>query len=172
MCRCPVPRSGNGVEAPGPLAGFRVVGVDEAANAVLASRHADDHFVLDDERGDGRGVALLVVLHRRRPRRPAGLHVERDEMRVERRHEQAIAEHAESLVDETAARRQRAGRRQLAAVAPNLAARARVDRPRQVQRAGHVQHVVAQQRRRFEAAARNVGLEHPLRNEAASRSRA
>ena len=57
-----------------------------------------------------------------------------------------------------------ARRRQLAAVAPDFAAAARVDRPRHVERAGHVQDVVAQERRRLEPA-RRVGLEYPLRHQ-------
>ena len=40
----------NRVEAPCLLAGRRVVGGDEAADAVLAAADADDHLVLDDQR--------------------------------------------------------------------------------------------------------------------------
>ena len=84
-------------------------------------------------------------------------------MRVERDHEELVAEHAEPAIDETAAGGQ--VRRQLAAVAPDLAPGARVERPRHVLRSGDVQHVVAQERRRFEVAER-ARLERPLRDEA------
>ena len=132
------------------------------ANAVLAAGGADDHLVLDHQRRDRRRMPGLVVLERRVPHDRAGLHVERDQVRVERGHEQLVAEHAEAAVDEAAARRQ--VRRQLAAIAPDLAAGPRIDRPREVLRAGDVEHVVAQQRRRFEIAERR-GLERPQRLE-------
>ena len=49
------------------------------------------------------GVAVLVVLQRRVPHDGAGLHVEREQVRVERGHEQLVAEHAEAAVDQPAA---------------------------------------------------------------------
>ena len=73
-------------------------------------------------------------------------------MRIQRRHEQFVAEHAEAAIDEAAARREVRG--QLAAIAPDLAAGARIDRPREILRPGHVEHVVAQQRSGFEVAQR------------------
>ena len=84
-------------------------------------------------------------------------------MRVERHHEQPVVEHAEAAVHRAAAVGE-ARRRQLAAVAPDLTAGARVERPCVVVRAGHVQHAVDEDRRRFEAAER-LGLEAPLRHE-------
>ena len=120
--------TGNRVEPPRALAGLRVVGVDESADAVLTARDADDHLVVHDERRERRGVALLVFLHRRVPGDRAGLHVERDQVRVERRHEQLVAEDAEPVIDEAAAGGQ--SLRQLAPVAPDLLAGARVDAPR------------------------------------------
>src|SRR6185503_19236515 len=116
----------NGVEAPRALPGLRVVGVDEAADAVLAAGDADNHLVLDDERRDGGRVPLREVFERRVPDDRAGLHVERQQVRVERRHEEAIAEDAESPVDEAAARGEAAGRRQLALVTPDFPPGARV----------------------------------------------
>src|SRR5262245_40232305 len=85
-------------------------------------------------------------------------------MRVERRHEEPIAEYTESPVHQTAARRQVARGRQLTFVSPDLAAGPGVNGPRDVQRSGDVQDVVAQQRRRFESPC-GVGLKHPLRRE-------
>src|SRR5204862_752701 len=41
------------VEAPRPLAGLRVVGVDEAADPELGAGDPDNHLVLHDERRDG-----------------------------------------------------------------------------------------------------------------------
>ena len=92
-------RPRNREEPPGALAGIRVVGVDEAAASVLAAGRADDHLVLDDQRRDRRGIALLEVLHHHVPHDVAGLHVEGEEVRVERGHEQLVAENAEAAVD-------------------------------------------------------------------------
>ena len=60
---------------------------------------ADDHLVLDDQRRDGHRVAGLVVRELDVEQHAAGLHVERDEVRVERDHEQPIAEDAEAAID-------------------------------------------------------------------------
>ena len=94
------------------------------------------------------------------------LRIERDEVRVERQHEQPIAEHAEAAVD----RRDRAvGQivRQLTLIAPERPARLRVERPRVVERTGHVDDAVGDQRRPLESpAGDDAGLEGPLRGEA------
>src|SRR5215831_744404 len=47
----------NGVRAPGRLAGVEIGRLDEAANAELATRRADDGKVADDERRDGQCFA-------------------------------------------------------------------------------------------------------------------
>src|SRR2546428_6721018 len=83
-------------------------------------------------------------------------------MRVERDHEQFIAEHAEPAVDETAAGGQVG--LQFAAVPPDLAPRARVDCPGDILWPGHVKDVVAEERGRFKIAER-ARLEHPLWNQ-------
>src|SRR5256712_2153940 len=80
-------------------------------------------------------------------------------MRVERDHEQFIAEHAEPAVDETAAGGQVG--LQFAAVPPDLAPRARVDCPGDILWPGHVKDVVAEERGRFKIAER-ARLERPL----------
>src|SRR5262249_60976698 len=43
-------RPGDSPDSPAELAGFRVVRVEEAANAEFAARDADDHFVFDGQR--------------------------------------------------------------------------------------------------------------------------
>ena len=53
--------AGHGPETPGALAALRVVGVEEAAHAVLASGHADDDLVLDGQRRDGYRDGGMVV---------------------------------------------------------------------------------------------------------------
>ena len=54
--------------------------------------------------------------------------------------------------------------RQLTLGVPDLLAGSRVDRPRMVERTGHVEHAVQDERRRFELVD-DAGLECPLRSE-------
>ena len=50
--------AGNGVEAPCALSAVDVVGVQEPADAVFASCHADQHFVLWKIRNGGDSAEL------------------------------------------------------------------------------------------------------------------
>src|SRR5207244_13166939 len=54
--------SGNRVTPPDALAGLRVVGVDESANARLGARHADDDLAVDGERRESEVVAESDVV--------------------------------------------------------------------------------------------------------------
>src|SRR5579859_112590 len=65
--------AGNGPEAPGLRAGFRVVGVNESANAGFAAADADDNFSVNSQRGHGHAVAGFVVEHFGRPALDAAL---------------------------------------------------------------------------------------------------
>ena len=164
----PRPRAGiagprDRVEAPGALAGVHVVCVDEPADAVLGAGDADNDLILDDERRDGGGIAQLVVRELDVEDRRPGFHVERDEVRVERRHEQAIAEHREAAIHGAATELQIL--REVAAIAPDGAAGSRVDRPGIVVEAGDVQHAVEHERRGLKTS-ELAGLERPLRGQA------
>ena len=139
-----------------------VEGVDEAADAVLGAGDADDDLVLDDERRRRGAVAGLVVVDDHVPHHRAGLHVEGQQVRVERVHVEAVAEHGEAAVDAAAADVHPLG--QIARVAPDLAAGARVDRPGRVVRPGDVHDAVEHDRRRLELAELR-GLEGPLRRQ-------
>ena len=154
------PRPRNGHRPPDALAGLHVVGVDETGNQVLPAGDTDDELVLDDERCDRRGVAFLVLDDLGVPQHGAGARVQRDDVGVERGHEEAVAENAKAPVDRPAAHAH--VRRELAAIAPERPTGSRVDRPRQVVLARDVEHAVDHQRRRFELAAAGVGLERPL----------
>jgi hypothetical protein len=77
--------------APEPLAGFRTVGVEEASNAKLTASDPDEHAVAHNERRPRRAVPECVVDHFRLPIDGAGLAVEGEELRVEGRHEDAVA---------------------------------------------------------------------------------
>ena len=80
-------------------------------------------------------------------------------MRVERRHEQPVAEHREAAVDRSAAGPQVG--RQRPAVAPERLAGFRVERPGEVVRPGDVEHAVVDERGCFQRA-EGSGLERPL----------
>jgi hypothetical protein len=108
-------------------------------------------------------IPFLEIFEDNVPRHRPGRHVEREQVRIERHHEEFVAQQAEAAVDRPAAGPH--ARRDVAAVAPDLAPRARVDRPRVVVDAGHVQDAVQDERRRLEFA-RHVGLERPLRHQA------
>jgi hypothetical protein len=157
-------RSGDGVEAPRALAGLGIVGIDEPPNPVLGAGDAENDLVLDDERRDGGGVPELVIRKLDVVQDAAGSHVQRDEVRVDGGHEQAIAEDPEPAIHRAAAAPPVL--RQIAAIAPDRAPRTRVDRPGVVVEPGDVQHAVDDHRRRLEAAER-AGLERPLRRELA-----
>src|SRR5438093_1044344 len=60
-------RTWNGVEAPCALSCLSFVRVDEPSDAEFAAGHADDDFVLYDDGSDGRGITVLIVLHRHVP---------------------------------------------------------------------------------------------------------
>ena len=83
-------------------------------------------------------------------------------MRVERDHEQPIAEGREAAVHQAAADLQAFW--QLALVVPDLPAGAPVDRPGVIERAGDVEHAVDHERRRLELVD-DAGLKRPLRGQ-------
>src|SRR5207237_4126748 len=97
-------RRGDGVAAPQLLAGLGVPAVEEPTGGAIAARHPRDHDAVRHQRRDDAGVALLVVGELLLPELLAGLHVERDDMRVDR-----LAEEL-AVVDGRAAARDDAGR--------------------------------------------------------------
>ena len=98
------PGAGNRVEAPDLFAGCCRVRRNEAADAVFAARHADDDLVFDHERRERHRVAGSGIGDRFLPRRLACVRVERDQARIDRRHEQFVAENREAAVHAAAAR--------------------------------------------------------------------
>src|SRR5207244_4018426 len=109
--------AGDGVETPDPLAGLGVVGIDEAADAVLRTADAHDDLVLDHQRGDrgavGHFVDLLALLAIRAgdgdlfvPDFLTGVPVEAKQVSVERGHVEAVAPGGKAAVDGVAAQGQ------------------------------------------------------------------
>ena len=95
--------TGDRVEFPGLAPGARVIGGDESANAELSTGNAHDHLVLDDKRRNGHRISGVRIRNRGIPKRTAGLGIERNEVRVERRQEQRVTEHREAVVHGPAA---------------------------------------------------------------------
>ena len=154
-----LPRPGNRVKAPRPLARLDVVGVDESADAVLAARRARHHLVFHHQRRERPRVTLGIVDHLRLPQQASGLAVEGDRVGVERSHEQPVAEHAQPAVDQPAAGDQL--RRQIPRIAPEPRAGLRVERIDVSGRNRDVQHAVERQRGRLELFAHSF-LKRPL----------
>ena len=121
---------------------------------------ADDHFVLDDQRrmrdahSPASASATVDV-----PHHAAGLRIESDQVRVERAHEQRVAEDRQAAVDAAAAGR--ASRRTAVVSRSRRPARARVERDHVIRRFDGVHHAVDDQRRGFELLER-LRLPHPL----------
>ena len=153
------PRAGTVLNFHARLPRLDVERGDEPRRAVLAAGHADHHFVLHDERRDRRRIPLFIVLERDVPDDLAGSGVERDQVGVERRHEQPAAQHREAAVHRAAAGAQIG--RERPAIAPERLAGFRIERPGDVVRAGGIEHAVVDEGGRLQRA-EGSGLERPL----------
>src|SRR5262249_32217359 len=78
-------RRRDGVPAPQLLAGLRIPAHEEAARGVLAAGGSRDQHAVGDERGADALVAFLMLGELLLPDLLAGLHVERDYMRIQGR---------------------------------------------------------------------------------------
>ncbi len=144
--------AGHRVEAPGELAGGRIVGRQITAHAVLGAAIADQHLALHDARRAGDGVGLGAVDRVDLPALLAGLRVERNQTSVER----ADVDH--SLPDRdaavhgvaTAVAAPLAGH--LRIVAPQLLAVLRIEGVHDAPGRRRVHHAVDDDRRGFEPA--------------------
>ena len=153
-------RPRHGPEAPGPLAARGVVRVEKTTNAVLGAGDADDHLVLDRQRGGRQRVPRLVVGDLDVPPHAAGPHVERDQMRIDRRDEDLVAEGGDAAVHLAAAGPQVLG--QAPPVGPQRPSRLDVQRDDVARRIGEVHHAVEHQGRGLEMMA-TLHLVHPQR---------
>ena len=151
-------------ESPDAFAGRRTVSVEKSADAFVSAGYAGDHEIVDDQRRAGGAVVLPRVGHLDVPQQLAGVAVQRDQVRVVRDHEHAIAERRNAAID---AGRRIAGQalRPRTAVVPDLTAALRVERERFVRRRD-VHHTVDDDRRHLERARSALNREHPFRREA------
>src|SRR5436190_11337988 len=74
----------RGVRAPQLLPVSRVQRLDPAAHAQLGAAVADDHFVVDDDRRHGHGLADVDIAHGHFPDLFAAVRVDRDGVRIQR----------------------------------------------------------------------------------------
>src|SRR2546428_1909136 len=102
-----LPVAGNRVEPPRALARVRFVRIDEAANAVLAARDSDDDLVFHDQWRASEAEALIRVRRGHVPAHATGLRIERNDVSIERAHEDAIAKRGETAILRAAAERHR-----------------------------------------------------------------
>ena len=140
------------------------------AEAELAAGTADDHQVLDDQRGDRAALAgAHVAVHDVEDELAAG-RVEGDQVGVEGVHVHLAVAHGDAAVDVPAAQRDvvRGG----VLVAPELLAGGGVDRPELAVRAGDVHDALDHERGGLERVGRRAGvqavhpgLEHPRGDE-------
>ena len=130
------------------FAGFRVPAVDETANAELRARDAGDQHVVGDQRRDRHGITFLPLGRLLVPDLLAGLHVERDDMRVERGAVELAVENRGALVGNTATHDARRLRHPVDRRFPDLLAGADVDRHRRLG-VGDIHHPVEHQRLRL-----------------------
>src|SRR5207302_2272737 len=123
--------AGRGYRPPAPqlLSRIRIVALDEAARGAVSAPHSRDQHAVRDDRSDDSLVAFLPLGILLLPDLLAGLHVEREHMRVDRLTKEL------ALVDRRRAAHQRAAGRdaQRAALvldgsAPDLPAGRDVDR--------------------------------------------
>ena len=136
------------VEAPGLGARRGVERGDEPADAVFAARRPDDDLVLDDERRERERIAERRIDDGLVPDRPAAFRVERDQMAVDRAHEQRVAENRHAAVHAAAADARQ--RRNGGGVDPEHPSRAGVERHDVVRREDGVHHAVDDERRGLE----------------------
>ena len=88
---------------PAPLACPHVIAVEVPTYSVLATPDTDHRYVPDHERRRGGAEALGMVVDRRLPDDLTGLAVQRDHLRVERRHQDQVAGNRHAPIGRTAA---------------------------------------------------------------------
>src|SRR5689334_19855491 len=90
-------------EPPDVLSGLCIVGVEKTADAVLAARDADDHFIFDYQRRDSNRVPRLIIRHDGIPAHTSRACVERYQVRIDGAQEKSVAQDCQTPIDLAAA---------------------------------------------------------------------
>ena len=154
------PPPGHGPEPPEPLTRERVIGIEEAANAILAAGNAHNDFVLQRERCDGHRIAELIVGDLDVPTHTAGPGVERHQVRIDGTEKDLVIEQRHPTVYLSTAGHN--ALRERPSVAPNGSSGPKVERRRVRRRFGDVHDPIHHQRRHLELLQR-AGLIDPRR---------
>jgi len=93
----------NRVEAPQFLSRLRVEGGDRTADAELAAAEPDDHAVLHGKRCNRQGISQMAVADLRCPHGHAAPGIDRHQVRIERAHEERVAENRKTTIVRSAA---------------------------------------------------------------------
>src|SRR6185312_16230304 len=133
-------RPGNRVEAPEFPAGVRGIGGKEAADAVFTACWSGNYFVSDYERCNGHGISRLRSADGRFPEFVSVTGIEREQIAVQRTHEQPGAQDCESAIHTSTACT--GGCRRVVGVGPEYPAGGGVDGDDDVGRLNGVQHSV------------------------------
>ena len=96
-------RSRDRIEAPGSLARFGVVGVQESANPEFASRNSHNDFVLHRQRSHRDTVPGLWVCDRHIPNGRTGLAVQCHQVSVHRSQVKPLTQDGQASIDASAA---------------------------------------------------------------------
>src|SRR6185437_1513068 len=78
------------------LPGFRIVGVDESPNAVLAARRPDDDLSVNRHGCRRQAVIYFVVPEGHTPANGAGYPIQRDQMTINRANVDHVVKHGDS----------------------------------------------------------------------------
>ncbi|MNM92608.1 hypothetical protein D3C81_1049460 [compost metagenome] len=134
---------------PGPqqITVFRVVGLDLAHHAKLATGHAGNQLAVDHQRRGADRVAFLVVGDFLAPHHLAGVLVQRHELGVEGAEDHQVAIQRDATVDHVAARADVIGQARI--VLPEFLAGARIHGEDPGVGTGHVHHAVLDHRLRL-----------------------
>src|SRR4051794_15446936 len=90
-------------ESPAALAGFGIVSIEKAANAVLTAGDSGYDHILDDQRRHRDAVASLVICDLDVPKHRSSLRVEGKQVSIHGSHEYPIPEHRNASIYLTAA---------------------------------------------------------------------
>ena len=93
----------NRVERPPQFTVIGVISFDEATDAVLAAVGADQHFTVDRNRRHGFGITEFGIGDFGFPKELSGFRVERNQLGIQRAHEQLAVQRSDASVVRTAA---------------------------------------------------------------------